>query len=105
MQGSKDKKETANDIWERFTDIFWVLFCFHIIGKAIAGNEPLLGIIGMSLISFAMIYAVGLASYKFSGKKSYWLFGILGFFWIGVIGIFVAYFTVKNLYKHNKIHN
>jgi len=40
---------------------------------------------------------MGYYSYKFSGKKSYWLFGLLGLLWLAIIGIFLGFFQVQRL--------
>lgn len=95
-------------LWNRFHDEFWALFFIHIgliIAIKLVATENLQTFENLSLILlllvllilaiFTMVWRVGYHSYLFSGKKLYLLKGLLGLFWFGLIGIFLAYFAVK----------
>jgi len=113
-----DTNSVNKKLWNRFNDEFWALFFIHLIIKFVVSqnleitNLPLL-LIGLQIIvALIMVWRVGYHSYLFSGKKLYLLKGLLGFFWFGLIGIFLAYFAVKldyckvtkqNLSLRNKI--
>ena len=99
---SQDNTASVNKkLWNRFNDEFWALFFIHLIIKFLASqdleitNLPLLLIGLQMMVAFIMVWRVGYHSYLFSGKKLYLLKGLLGFFWLGLIGIFLAYFAVK----------
>lgn len=96
-------------LWERFNYYFKFLFVLNLIiimfALSLGGNEPLVnfgliflaGIIHL-FISFLMVINVGLHAYLLSKKKVYTLFGILGLWWGGLVGIFLAYFAVQWIY-------
>ena len=96
-----DTVSTNKKLWNRFNNEFWVLFFIHIIIKALITQNSentslMLFLIGLQLlVALTMVWRVGYHSYLFSGKKLYLLKGLLGLFWFGVIGIFLAYFIVK----------
>jgi len=99
---SQDSTTSINKkLWNRFNDEFWALFFIHIIIKVLAtqnfeNTSSTLLLIGLQLlVALIMVWRVGYHSYLFSGKKLYLLKGLLGFFWFGLIGIFLAYFAVK----------
>lgn len=116
---SQDDATSVNKkLWNRFNDEFWALFFIHLIIKGLASqdleitNLPLL-LVGLQMIVILiMVWRVGYHSYLFSGEKLHLLKGLLGLFWFGLIGIFLAYFAVKldyckatkqNLSLRNKI--
>ena len=93
-------------LWSRFNDEFWALFFIHLIIKFLASQNleitnSLLLLAGLQIIILCtMVWRIGYHSYLFSGKKLYFLKGLLGFFWLGFswfgeISIFLAYFAVK----------
>lgn len=98
----------AEKLWKRFKSYFWVLFVLHLIPKGFSGietttDEQAMGLfiiaLGITLIvAIAMVINVGFHSYLFSKKKIYLLLGLLGLWWAGVVGIFVAYFAVQWVY-------
>ena len=99
--GQANVASVNKKLWNRFNDEFWVLFFIHLIIIFLASqnleitNLPLL-LVGLQIIvALIMVWRVGYHSYLFSGKKLYLLKGLLGWFWFGVIGIFLAYFVVK----------
>ena len=95
-----DVTSVNKKLWNRFNDEFWALFFIHIIIKFLvsenleAVNLSLL-LAGQMIVALIMVWRVGYHSYLFSGEKLYLLKGLLGFFWFGLIGIFLAYFVVK----------
>lgn len=105
---SDDSKEifAIKKSWNNFVNIFWIIFLVKLLSKASASVESMdLAIILFALQILAIIMMVilmGYYSYKFSGKKSYFLFGFLGFFWFLVIGIFLGFYQVMGL-KNKKL--
>ena len=95
-------------LWKRFKSYFWVLFVLHLIPKGFSGietttDEQAMGLfvvaLGITLIvALGMVVNVGLHAYLFSKKKVYMLLGLLGLWWAGVVGIFLAYFAVQWVY-------
>jgi len=87
--------------WDNFVKLFWLLFIIKLISKGgdTAQDESVVQIfLFLQLIAVVgMVILMGYFSYKFSGKKSYWLFGLLGFLWIATIGIFLGFFQVQRL--------
>ncbi len=118
LNSPNDATSVNKKLWNRFNDEFWALFFIHLIIKFLASqnlgitNLPLL-LVGLQIVvALIMVWRVGYHSYLFSGKKLYLLKGLLGLFWFGLIGIFLAYFAVKldyckaikqNLSLRNKI--
>lgn len=119
-----DKTKQTNNIvtttdneklWKRFKSYFWALFLIHLIPKGFSAievttDEQATGLfvvaLGITLIAaLGMVINVGLHAYFFSKKKIYVLFGLLGLWWAGVVGIFIAYFAVQWVYykSTNKI--
>jgi hypothetical protein len=95
-------------LWKRFKSYFWILFVLHLIPKGFSGieattDEQAMGLfviaLGITLIvALAMVINVGLHAYLFSKKKAYMLLGLLGLWWAGLVGIFLAYFAVQWVY-------
>lgn len=87
--------------WSNFIKLFWLFFFIKLISK---GTETIQDQ-DMAMIMFVlqfpailgMVILMGYYSYKFSGKKLYWLFGLLGLLWFAVIGIFLGFFQVQRL--------
>jgi len=117
LNNQDDITSVNKKLWNRFNDEFWALFFIHIIIKFLVSENlestnVLLLLAGQAIVTLIMVWRVGYHSYLFSGKKVYLLKGLLGFFWFGLIGIFLAYFAVKldyykairqNLSLRNKI--
>lgn len=87
--------------WNNFIKIFWLIFFLKILLKGGEGteDESTAGVIILfQLISIgAMVITMGYYSYRLSGKKSYWLYGLLGLIWIAIIGIFIGYWQVQRI--------
>lgn len=101
-------------IWRDFTDQFWFLFLIHIllvltqIALSESNNSPTLilsTILLQTLVAIIMAIIVARYSYCFSGKKWTMFYGLLGLFWVGTIGIFVAYLAVSRLYIKKRALN
>lgn len=97
---AEEVKRVKKD-WNNFIKIFWWIFFLKIIAKGggsvddvdIASVLALFELVAIG----AMVITMGYYSYKFSGKKSYWLFGLLGFLWVAIIGIFLGYWQVQRI--------
>jgi hypothetical protein len=50
------------------------------------------------LVAIAMAVNVGWHAYLLSKNKAYFLFGLLGLWWMGLVAIFIAYFVVQWTY-------
>lgn len=95
-------------LWKRFKSYFWVLFVLHLIPKGFSGIETTTDEQAMSLfvvalgitliVALGMVVNVGFHAYLFSKKKVYMLLGLLGLWWAGLVGIFLAYFAVQWVY-------
>ncbi len=103
--------DTANTIeikkqWNNFVKIFWFLFILKLLSRGAETMQDQ----SMAMIFFilqfpviiGMVILMGYYSYKFSGKKSYWLFGLLGLIWFAMIGIFIGFWQVQRL-KNKKL--
>lgn len=92
--------------WNKFIEIFWVLFLLKIISKGNGAiedqNMAILLSASQFLVIILMVILMGYYSYKFSGKKSYWLCGLFGLFWFLIVGIFIGFWQVMRL-KNQKI--
>lgn len=97
-------QQEAEKLWSRFESGFWGLFVAHLLFNGLARateyQEISVGaaILGLIVI-LIMVGHVAWHSYLLSQKKkTYALFGVLGLWWVGVVGIFVAYFAVRWIY-------
>lgn len=102
-----DANSEMKNLWKKFKNNFWVLFVFHLLLKGLPSvqtteeNYHILFIVSIVLnlfVALAMVGNVGWYAYLFSKKKAYKLFGLLGLWWAGLTGIFVAYFAVQWTY-------
>jgi hypothetical protein len=105
-----DANTEMKNLWKKFKNNFWVLFVFHLLLKGLSSIQTtqtteenyrilFFASIALSLfVALAMVINVGWYAYLFSKKKVYSLFGLLGLWWAGLIGIFVAYFAVQWTY-------
>lgn len=103
--------EEINKLWEKFKSIYTYVIIAVIVLRFIATTYKLntsydtyLLVAGIEiLLKLFMTFHVGRYAYLISGKKKkYWLYGILGFIWIGIIAIAIAYFAIKSL-KDNEL--
>lgn len=91
-------------LWKRFKSGFWGLFVAHLLfnglSRATEYQEVAIGAFVLGLIVIlTMVGHVAWHSYQLSNKKKvYALFGLLGLWWAGVVGIFIAYFAVQWVY-------
>lgn len=101
-------KTESDRLWSQFKTIFWILFVLHLgfkyLPRAATTEDEYIAmaiaaIVLNLLVAIAMAINVGWHSYKFRGKKIHLLKGLLGFFWFATIGIFIAFFTVRDDYK------
>lgn len=87
--------------WNNFVKIFWLLFVIKLISKgAETAQDESIALIFFTLqfpAIIGMVLLMGYYSYKFSGKKSHWLFGLLGLLWFAIIGIFIGFWQVQRL--------
>ena len=92
--------------WNNFVNVFWLLFLIKLISKGSNAieNEIIYTLLYFSqfLVMIGMVILMGYYSYKFSGKKLYWLCGLLGLFWFLMVGIFIGFWQVMRL-KNQKI--
>jgi len=100
-------------LWKIFNRWFWIIFFTKVVFTGIArtmekdislsgigaiGNtEAFMVIIMQAIAILAMVILMGYFGYKFYAKKTGWLYGLFGFFWFAVIGIFLGYFAIKRL--------
>lgn len=101
LESDTDEVKEVKQGWNNFTKIFWCIFFLKIVSKGGGSVEDadIAGILALfELVAIgAMVITMGYYSYKFSGKKSYWLFGLLGFLWFAIIGIFLGYWQVQRI--------
>lgn len=86
--------------WNSFVNTFWLIFLLKLLSKGNSfDNEhfALILFVSQFLAIICMVVLMGYYSYKFSGRKIYCLFGLFGFFWFLILGIFIGFFQVKNL--------
>jgi hypothetical protein len=92
--------------WANFNRWFWIFFFLKVssafIGSALidqAGLDPtaVFFLIIQSSAVLAMVFLLGFYAQKLSRNKSFWLFGLLGLFWVGTIGIFIGYFAIRGI--------
>lgn len=99
--------------WKKFRDIFCGLFALEVIAKSAVWinsqgsditilDNPFVAMGIQILPMVPMAIVMGYYSYKFTGKKVAWITGLLGFFWFGILGIFIGYYTVSK-FKKNKL--
>lgn len=94
---SKNLRE-VKESWNRFNDMFWGIFIGHIIIKAFMMDSSSLTTFYLQLLPIiAMVILMGYFAYKFSGKRTFGLYGLLGLIWVALIGIFIGYFAVRRL--------
>lgn len=95
-QENEKVKRIKHD-WNKFVSFFWIIFLFHIAIKGLVlgiaentGNYDLnLTVWLMQIMPFcAMVYLMGYYGYKLSNKKRNIFYGLFGFVWIFMIGIF-----------------
>lgn len=105
--------DQSDFLWKKFAEKFWILFFAHLGIKYSlpfffpTENPPwasdFIVYVGISSVPILLMVAtVAYYAYKFSGKKSYLLYGLLGFVWLGTISIFLSYAAIRNLYKVHK---
>lgn len=86
--------------WSNFHVAFWLIFSLY-LGITVMIRQQIdvsLSIFSLILIPvLSMIFIMGYFAYIFTGKRSYIIYGALGFIWTYVIGIFIGYFAIKNL--------
>lgn len=100
------REEEVNRLWNKFKNIFGYVVAAVIALRFIVITyklntdiETYLFFAGIDLLlKLFMVYHVGRYAYLISGKKKkYWLYGILGFIWIGIITIGISYLTMRSL--------
>lgn len=110
-QQTSKLKLSPDALWKRFGQYFWILFVLYLLTKVIP-NLPPAGIsnpgnyrvlliantIFAVLVALVMAVNVGWHAYLLSKNKIYFLLGLLGLLWFGLIAIFVAYFAVQWTY-------
>lgn len=98
------REDEINRLWGKFSLTFQLVVALVVVLKVIASviglNDYSIGIIVPVIeliLKLFMVFHVGRYAYLISGKKSYWLVGILGFLWLGIILIAVAYLAVQSI--------
>ena len=99
-------------LWKMFNRWFWIIFFTKVVSTifaramekdivssigAVGNTEALIVIILQSIAILAMVLLMGYFGYKFTNKKTGWLYGIFGLFWFAIIAIFLGYFVIKRL--------
>jgi hypothetical protein len=98
---TKSQQQIKNH-WENFIKFFWPIFILKTILKLFTYAE--ISKTAYSIFVFAqfipvllMVYLMAYYTYKITKKKPFLLTGLLGFFWFGIIGIFVGFFLIKRI--------
>lgn len=92
--------DQAECIWKKFKSGFWVLFWVHVfLSGASRSTQDKDAAIFFSILGLLpiliMVWHIAWHSYLFSKKKISFLKGLLGFWWAGLVGIFLSYFAVQ----------
>lgn len=98
----EDKKginaEQIQKIWKSFNTAFWIIFILKLVSKSDSLIAAYPWIVFSQFVPIIMMVClIGYSSYKLSGRKLFWLNGLLGLFWFAVIGIFIGYYAVKRI--------
>lgn len=100
IEGEKLELRIIKENWNNFNSAFWFIFLVHLGIKALVSNQEEFSLIMFSLQFFPMLAMAGVMgafAYKFSKQKTSVLYGLLGFLWIVLVGIFIGYFAVRRL--------
>ena len=104
-EGDSDKAKSIKRDWNAFVSNFWVIFFIKIFSKSVAEMVIGSGEANIALVAFfiqfipllTMVCLMGSYAYKISKRKLYILYGLLGFFWLAIVGIFLGFFAIRGV--------
>lgn len=104
-EGDNDKAKSIKRDWNAFVSNFWAIFFIKLFSKSVAEMVIESGKANFALVAFfiqfipllVMVYLMGSYAYKISKRKLYILYGLFGFLWLAIIGIFLGFFAIRRV--------
>ncbi len=108
MTDKKLEYEKTKREWNYFGEWYWLVFVLVVLSrlcylffKNYSSEIALMFGVVEFILKLAMVFVVGIYSYRITNKKRFLCVGLLGGLWVGFVLNLLSYWVVKFLY-HKK---